>query len=46
VFFADTPTKRIVDTRVLTHLSKSAPATPAADGTLTVTNVAMPAALK
>jgi hypothetical protein len=46
VFFADTPTKRIVDTRVLTHLSKSAPATRAADGTLTVTNVAMPAALK
>ncbi len=46
VFFPDTPTKRIVDTRVLTHLSKSAPATRDADGGLTVTAVAMPAALK
>ncbi len=46
VFHADTSTKRIVDTRVLTHLSKSAPATRDAAGGLTVTAVAMPAALK
>lgn len=46
VFHADTPTKRIVDTRVLTHLSKSAPATRGSDGALQVTAVAMPTALK
>lgn len=46
VFHQDTPLKRIVDTRVLTHLSKSAPATRDAAGGLTVTAVDMPTALK
>jgi hypothetical protein len=46
VFFADTPTRRIVDTRVLTHLSKGAPATRDATGALKVTAVDMPTALK
>lgn len=46
VFHADTPTKRIVDTRVLSHLSKSAPATRGADGRLALTSVDMPSSLK
>lgn len=46
VFLSDTPLKRIVDTRVLTHLSKSAPATRTNDGALALTAVAMPDSLR
>lgn len=46
VFHADTPLKRIVDTRVLSHLSKGAAATRAADGTFQITQVQMPQSLK
>lgn len=42
VFYADTPLKRIVDTRILSHLSKSAQATRDASGALALTTVHMP----
>ena len=46
VFTADTPRSRMVDSRVLSHLSKGAKASRSADGAMQVTAVHMPSSLE